>query len=167
MAKFRTKKSERTVYKYTGACGNTVELQPGTDGITEAWISLLHELDDAEINENKKDEYYDVIRLDGAVSADQQGYLADHSTNPESVLLEDNTARALAFEQVYTALDDDQRQLVDALEKSPDEKPQRKSRRKTIVRVSNYALANELGVSEGTLRYRKKKLQESFADLKQ
>ena len=167
MAKYRTRKSERTVYKYTGAYGSTVELQPGVDGVTEAWISLLHELDDAEINEIKRDEYHDVLHLDGAVPTDQQGHLADHSSNPETILLESNTARALAFNQVYNSLDDDQRQLVDALEQCPDEKPQRKSRRKTVVRISNYTLAKELGVNEGTIRYRKKKLQEAFADLKQ
>lgn len=37
--------------KYTKEC---IELKPGTDGVTEAWIKTLHSLDDHEVYLNCK-----------------------------------------------------------------------------------------------------------------
>lgn len=53
---FKTGKSNRETYTYFGSDGTKLMITPGHDGVTEADIQILHELDDLEFNNNRRHE---------------------------------------------------------------------------------------------------------------
>mgnify|MGYP001077705491 CR=1 FL=1 len=55
MRKFKTSKSKRNNYVYYSTNRTKTILTPGEDGITEALIETLHQLDDEEVDNNRRE----------------------------------------------------------------------------------------------------------------
>lgn len=53
--KFKTSQKKRTNYIYYGGGGGKTVLIPGEDGVTEAIIETLHNLDDEEVDNNRRE----------------------------------------------------------------------------------------------------------------
>jgi len=51
---YKTGRQNRTTYIYYSAAGDRLELTPGRDGVTAADIELLHTLDDAEYDAQRR-----------------------------------------------------------------------------------------------------------------
>jgi RNA polymerase sigma factor (sigma-70 family) len=91
---FKTPEKDRSTYIYYDAYGKeTVQLRSDEDGITEAKISMLHEMDDAEVNDERQNDYSTPYRFDsygaaGDGSAEKNIWLADESAFVETILIE-------------------------------------------------------------------------------
>jgi DNA-directed RNA polymerase specialized sigma24 family protein len=153
MAKFRTKKSDRTTYIYRDEHGKAITvLHPGADGVTEADIAMLHSMDDDEHNAAKKDSYYgtlhyDQIFNDGLLDNPQKD-LADESANPETMLFAalEAAERSGEFKSIWDELQPRHRDLV----------------MKKLLKRSNVDIAAEEGVTEAAIRNRLTKIQKKF-----
>lgn len=55
MRKFKTGRNNRTTYIYYSEDGSRTVLRPGEDGVTEADIALLHEMDDDDFNNDRRE----------------------------------------------------------------------------------------------------------------
>jgi sigma-70 region 4 type 2 len=93
MRKFKTAEENCTNYIYYTAEGKQIVIKPGmtdTDGrkVTKEMITILHGLDDEEVDENRREEYkcqvhYDAYRdRDGEDADDRNPYLADLESGP-------------------------------------------------------------------------------------
>lgn len=155
MAKFRTKKSDRSTYIYFDAYGRKVaELIPGENGVTEAMIAELHAWDDGNINVAKQEAYYGVGRFpeneDGELIDDRDSRFADYRNDPLTRLIADieSAERAGRFREVWISLSDKQRELVV----------------KKLRKMSNVEIAAEEGVWESAIRHRLERIQKRFAE---
>ena len=61
---YKTSQKKRTNYIYYTAEGAKIVITPGEDGVTEAYIQLLHEMDDAEVDEQRRYDYRVTAHLD-------------------------------------------------------------------------------------------------------
>ncbi|MDR3093692.1 MAG: hypothetical protein LBU62_03480 [Bacteroidales bacterium] len=152
MAKFRTKKSNRTTYVYRDAHDNAVILRPGENGVTEADIALLYRMDDDDHNEAKKDSYYGLLHFgqsgDDEVPDSMEKDLADNSANPETLFFGalEAAEKSGEFHSVWTSLTQNQRDLI----------------LKKLQKRSNVDIATEEGVTETAIRNRLSKIQKRF-----
>ena len=89
----QTAKNKRTTYVYYDANGRKqVELRPGEDGVTEADISMLHEMDDTDLNADRREDYHVPSRFEAYYtgSEDTDGrnmWLADENADPEEAVI--------------------------------------------------------------------------------
>ena len=86
----RTGKNNRTTYVYFDANGRKqIELRPGEDGVTEADISMLHEMDDADLNADRREEYHIPSRYEGFFEENEATNYAllDEESNPENIII--------------------------------------------------------------------------------
>ena len=154
MAKFRTKKSNRTTYIYRDEHGKAITvLRPGADGVTEADIAMLHRMDDDEHNAAKKDSYYGTLHYDQVLDDDglpdnPQKDLADESANPETMLFAalEAAERSGKFKAIWDELQPQQRDLV----------------MKKLLKRYNVDIAAEENVTEAAIRNRLAKIQKKF-----
>ena len=91
---YKTSQKKRTNYIYYTAEGAKIVITPGEDGVTEADIQLLHEMDDAELDEQRRYNYRVTAHLDayhdgdGDDATDRNKYLADNTVNPEQLMIQ-------------------------------------------------------------------------------
>ena len=159
MRQFKTSDKRRSSYVYFDSQGRKiVELKPGENGVTEANISILHNMDDDEYDaerryEYKLDHYPEKRQKDGKlVPQDHDPRFADNRSNPEAVLIT-ALARAQAsesFRRAWSGLLPNQQALI--LKKARG--------------LSNVEIAAKEGVSEAAIRNRLKKIQEHFKKLR-
>ena len=158
---YKTSQKKRTNYIYYTAEGAKIVITPGEDGVTEADIQLLHEMDDAELDEQRRYNYRVTAHLDayhdgeGDDATDRNKYLADNTVNPEQLMIQ--------------AEDEAEHQdMLDKLRKAMDcLLPQQKELFKKVYleKRTNTEIAAEEGVTEAAIRGRLKKLQERLRKL--
>lgn len=116
--KFKTGKKNRTSYIYYAADGLRVVLNPGENGITGAEISLLHQLDDAEYDNNRCNEsgqlrFSMLVSEDGKDMSDRRKEMADPRPGIPELMM-----RAESFDRLHSAigtLQPRQRELLEAV----------------------------------------------------
>lgn len=155
----KTGTKNRTAYIYYDENGNKLmELFPGKNGVTEADIELLHSMDDAEVDEQRRYDYHVIEHLDayhdgdGEEASDRNKRLADNRTNPEAILIaqEDGEAYAdtlLRLSEAMESLEPKQRSLLE---------------KKYIAKRTNTDIAAEEGVTETAIRNRLKRIHEEL-----
>lgn len=152
--RYKTGKRKRTDYIYYPASGAKIVIVPGENEVSETDIELLHSMDDAEVDEQRKYDYRIDAHLDayhdgeGGSIAGHNKYLADESTNPERVFLE-----AIDEAEHLDALD----RLAKAMEHLTA-KQKGLFKKKYIDQRTNTDIAQEEGVSEAAIRNRLSKM---------
>ena len=164
MAKFRTKKDERTTYIYKDAYGKKVfTVRPGDTGvnangevvvITDEDIAILHRMDDDVINAVKRDDYHGLQyygRLGSKDTLHEEAKhvdLVDPDANPERLFITAMEAaeRSGALADTWASLSEAQQELII----------------KKLHGLTNVAIAAEENVSEAAIRNRLKKIQKKF-----
>lgn len=154
----KTSKKNRTTYVFYDAYGQKIaELKPGEEGVTEANIELLHEMDDAGVDEQRRFEYrttyLDTYSGDEEKSPDEYNkLLADDQYDPLTLLL------AEVDKQEHLAKLDNLRMAMESLQ------PQQLEliRKVYVDNRSNTDIAAEENVSEAAIRNRLKKIYEKL-----
>ena len=86
----------RMSYLYYASDGSKIILTPGKEGVTETDIKLLHMMDDAEVDEQRRFAYF-TVSLDTYCGSgcpdDYSSLFADSRFDPERVLLEKEDER--------------------------------------------------------------------------
>ena len=159
MRKFKTAEKNRTNYVYYTAEGKKVELRPGQEGITETWITMLHDWDDKDVNAERREKYHCPVHFDGYYDGegddadDRNPYLEDNTYNPleqilSSIANEEHSARLEKLKIALSELTDKQKDTVV---------------KKFYRGMTNVDIAAEEGVSEAAIRNRLTKI---YAQLK-
>ena len=153
----KTSKNNRISYIYYTAEGMKITLTPGENGVTESDIELLHTMDDAEVDEQRRFEYHsahlDTYRDGENEKADDYDKrLADDRFEPGNILLEKEDER-----EEQTRIDD-LRRAMDFLQ------PQQLElfRKVYVDKRTNTDIAAEEGVTEAAIRNRMKKIHEKL-----
>lgn len=152
MRSYKTSQAKRTSYIYYSATGEKITITPD-EGVTETHIELLHSLDDAEVNEQRRHYHMVPVHLDNySADEDHNSYLSDEELNPEVVLLEHESE----FEY--------QESLVKLGEALEDLLPKQKE---LLIKVYQDGrtcseIAREEGVTEAAIRNRLKKVHEKI-----
>lgn len=158
---YKTSQKKRTNYIYYTAEGAKIVITPGEDGVTEADIQLLHAMDDAEVDEQRRYNYRVTAHLDayhdgeGEDASDRNKYLADDTVNPEQLMIQAED------EAEHQDMLDKLRMAMDCL------LPQQKELFKKVYleKRTNTEIAAEEGITEAAIRGRLKKLQERLRKL--
>ena len=147
---FKTGKNKRTTYIYFDAEGKKqMELRPGEEGVTEADIALLHGMDDAAVNRERREDYHAPFRIDaycadGEDADEKNPWMMDESTGPDAAI--DNEYHELLLSRlgdaVNTLLPEQQEILYQIY----------------VQKRTNTDIADEEGVSETAIRNRLKKI---------
>jgi RNA polymerase sigma factor (sigma-70 family) len=156
--RYKTSKKNRTNYIYYTAEGTKIVITPGENGVTETDVELLHNMDDAEVDEQRRYDYRVNIHLDayhdgeGGAADDRNKYLADDSANPE---------------QLYLEVEEELEHLasLDRLTKAMEHLlPKQKELFKKVYldKRTNTDIAAEEGVTEAAIRNRLKKMHEKL-----
>jgi len=153
---YKTSQKKRTNYIYYTAEGAKIVISPGKNGVTEADIHLLHAMDDAEVDEQRRYNYRVRTHLDayqdgeGNDATDRNKYLADANGNPEQLIIQ------VEDEAEHQDMLDKLKKAMDCL------LPQQKELFKKIYleKRTNTEIAAEEGVTEAAIRGRLKKLHE-------
>jgi len=154
---FKTSQKNRTSYIYYTSEGDRIILTPDEKGVTEANIDLLHEMDDAEVDEQRRSDYR-TSSLDayhdgnGKKADDRNTYLADDSMNPEIIAIEQENVktRQSQLDTLATAMQCLLPQQIELFKKI------------YVDRRTNTNIAAEEGVSEAAIRNRLKKINEKL-----
>jgi RNA polymerase sigma factor (sigma-70 family) len=155
---YKTSKKNRTNYIYYTAEGTKIIITPGENGVTEADIELLHVMDDAEVDEQRRHDYRVSAHLDGyrdeedEDAGDRNGYLADNSANPEATLISRKDEEA--YEEKLLQLGEAMESLL----------PQQRVlfEKVYVKRRTNTDIAAEEGVTEAAIRNRLKKMHDKL-----
>lgn len=95
--KFKTSKKSRTTYIYYSEDGSRTVLRPGENGVTEADIALLHEMDDDEFDNDRRES-----------SAERfspfEDWLVENENAEAPVPLEETALRDLTVEKLDCAI---------------------------------------------------------------
>jgi len=150
---YKTGKQNRSTYVYFDCYKKkSAELRPGEKGVTKEDIVLLHELDDLEVNMNRREERRAPHRLftgiDDKNEEIKNHWLKDETSNPEAVFDDaerkaENEERIRRLSQAVKALPSRQQWLFDNV---------------FVKRRSYVDIALEEGVSEAAIRNRLKKM---------
>ena len=159
MRKFKTAEENRTNYIYYTAEGKQIVIKPGmtdADGreLTEKLITILHGLDDEEVDENRREEYkcpvhYDAYRDGDGEDADERNpYLADLEAGPLEQMLtsideQEHSEKIERLKAALSTLTDLQKETI---------------YKKFYLKMTNVDIAAEEGVSETAIRNRLKKI---------
>lgn len=135
--KFKTSKKDRINYIYYGADGSKTVLVPGRDGVTEATIETLHQLDDEAYDTNRSEtrRHESIDELN-----DKAEMIIDTNANVEYKVLSDLESEATKeiVQGVLLELKSQQRDLIYKLYLS--ENP-----------LSQAEYAEELGIEESSI----------------
>lgn len=152
MRSYKTSQIKRTSYIYYSADGEKITITPD-DGVTETHIELLHCLDDAEVNQQRRHSHMVPVHLDNYSDySDHNPYLSDDYLNPETVLIKHESEL------------EHQRSLSKLGEALKDLLPQQKE---LLIKVYQDGrtcseIAREEGVTEAAIRNRLKKVHEKI-----
>ncbi|KUK53258.1 MAG: Sigma-70 region 4 type 2 [Desulfotomaculum sp. 46_296] len=156
---YKTSPQKRTTYIYYDANGRKlIELKPGKDGVTEAGIEMLHAMDDAEVDKQRRQNYRVSAHLDGyrnrenEDAVDRNGYLADNCANPEAILIteEDEASYQERLKRLTAAMESLLPQQLELFKKV------------YVDKRTNTDIAAEEGVTEAAIRNRLKKIHEKL-----
>lgn len=158
---YKTGRNNRSSYIYYIEGGPRIEIIPGENGVDKAYIEMLHAMDDAEIDSQRRFDYHAPVHLEsymegsGIQNDGRNNYLTDESNNPELMLieLERGMERAEMLKHLNNAMDSlmsEQRELI--LKKFYDGR-------------TNTDIAAEEGVTEAAVRKRLKKALNRLAEL--
>lgn len=155
---YKTSKKNRVNYIYYSANGQTVEIKPNGEGITDTIIATLHEMDDLEVDANRRETYHVPIHLDAYHGKDEEdsndynGYLIDPKPNPMESLI--HSIEKAEHEEKLDKL----RLAIETL------KPQQKELIQKVFyeKRTNVDIAKEDGVTEAAIRNRLKKIYENL-----
>lgn len=161
LRKYKTSKRNRTNYNYYSAEGTKIVITPNDSEDINLYIELLHSMDDAEVDEQRRYDYRVTTNLDaysdGASESinDRNKYLADDSTNPEQLYIEGEDKA-------------EHQDMLDMLSKAMevltfDEKDLIK--KKFVDNKTNVAIATERNVSETTIRKNLKRLYKKLGNI--
>lgn len=120
----KSSKKHQETYVYVGVDGRKVEIIPGQDGVTEAFISLLHEMDNESINaerrERRKAPKYieDIFSED--VPDDKNCLLCDSHYDPAEMMqaktdAEDHEQQMVKVQEALNALAERQKRTIEKL----------------------------------------------------
>jgi len=149
----KTGKQNRSTYIYHDCHKKrSAELRPGENGVSEEDIAMLHELDDYEVNINRREERRTPHRLSIGVDGNHEviasKWLRDESSNPEAVF-DDKERKAEHEEKI--------RRLMQAKGALPPK--QQWLYENVFEKKRSYVdIAREEGVSETAIRNRLKKM---------
>jgi DNA-directed RNA polymerase specialized sigma24 family protein len=152
--RLKTGKKNRATYRYYNADGSlAVELFPGEDGVSEADISLLHSIDDGEVDAARREDYRIAAHIDAYGAGDDPAsdlnpYLADTSTDPQEVFARHEEERC------HQTRLDRLASLIDSL--SPEQLALYEDL--FVRQMSGRRIAAREGVTEGAIRKRKNAL---------
>lgn len=114
MRNFKTSKSKRNNYIYYSVNGTKTVLTPGEDGITEAIIETLHQLDDEEADNNRSE-----TRRHSSIDDlnDKSKYLKDLYVDVDDEVFSNIEREAIKkiMHEVLEELKPQQRDLINAL----------------------------------------------------
>lgn len=164
MRKFKTPENSRTNYIYYTADGKKITISPGMvddqgQELTEEMITILHDLDDDEVDANRREEYHCPVHYqaykdgNGEESDDRNDYLADVRSDPLELILEsiqeqEHNDRLDRLKNAMADLSDSQKTTIE---------------KKFYRKMTNVAIADEEGVTEAAIRNRLKKIFASLA----
>jgi len=147
MRTFKTPKKKRTNYTYQTTTGLKITLTPNDVG--EDWITILHELDDAMVDEERRELYHVPIRYDAYLNgedydSDKADWLIDPSPDVLESMIEaiDLEKHKVTLKRLRKAVSTLQPQQIELLQKVFFQK-------RTKVDI-----AAEEGVSEAAIRHR-------------
>lgn len=154
MRKFKTAKENRTNYIYYFSDGTSYTITPGEKGENATIISQLHDMDDDELDAQRREAYRCPVHLDGYHDGDGDNakdcnpYLEDHTYNPLARIL-----ASIANEECFIRME----KLKVALSELTDKQ------KNTVVKkfyrnMTNVQIAAEEGVSEAAIRNRLTKI---------
>jgi DNA-directed RNA polymerase specialized sigma24 family protein len=132
-----------------------VEIVPGKDGVTEALIEQLHQMDDEEFDSNRSFVRFAEVRYqhtsdgDGNSAEDRNGDLADPHPYAQEIII--GTEFSVEFKTRWAGLRPDQQEIVWMRERG----------------WSNVKIAAEIGVTEGAIRKRFKEICEQFMNFRE
>lgn len=167
MRTHKTYEGQRAVYTYLTADGVKITLRPGHDGVTEEDIRLLHRMDDQEVYNNCKNMH---AFETPSQKEERKRWESEHPDKNVSVwnisldyaLLEgDSIQDILVAPSQSNAVEEENAEierLHEIIEQLPDDM-QHIYCRSVIEGYTNSEIALELGVTEGTIRYRLKKIK--------
>ena len=100
MKKHRTSKKNRTTFAYIYLTDEKLELIPGKDGVTEAFIEILHSFDDEECrqqhNDTRNDRKYKLESTASIEELDEGGvWIPSDDKNPLDILIEEESNETL------------------------------------------------------------------------
>lgn len=155
---YKTSKKNRINYIYYSADGQKIEIIPNENGVTDAFIATLHNLDDEELKAECREKYHVPMHIDAYYdkneddAADRNSYLADNTSNPLESIIQ-SIEETEHEEKIYRL-----RAVIETL------KPQQKELIKKVFyeRRTNVSIANEEGVTEAAIRNRLKKIYENL-----
>lgn len=153
--KFITSQKNRTNYIYYPAVGSKFIITPDEGG---AFINILHNFDDEEVDEQRRYDYRITAHLDsyhdgeGEEASDRNKYLADDSYNPEHILVE---------KEMESGHQELLERLAEAME-SLTEKEKKLFQDKFVKNKTNVFIAKEMGISETMVRKNLKKMYEKL-----
>lgn len=156
--KFKTSKKNRVNYIYYSANGQTVEVKPNEEGVTDTIIATLHKMDDLEVDANRREVYHVPVHFDSYQGKDEEdmadcnSYLIDPTSNPMESLIQ--SIEEAEHEEKLDKL----RIAIETL------KPQQKELIQKVFyeKRTNVDIAREEGVSETAIRNRLKRIYENL-----
>ena len=159
MRKFKTAEDNRTNYIYYTAERKQIVITPGMadrDGseVTEEMITILHGLDDEQVDADRREEYKCPAHYDayydgeGEDADDRNPYLADTKADPLEMMLtsideQEHLSKIERLKVALSTLTDLQKETV---------------YKKFYLKMTNVDIASEEGVSETAIRNRLKKI---------
>lgn len=151
MRTFKTPKKKRTNYTYQTTTGLKITLTPNDVG--EDWITILHELDDTMVDEERRELYHVPIRYDAYLNSedydsDKADWLIDPSPDVlesmiENIDLEEHKIMLKRLRKAVSALQPQQIELL---------------RKVFFEKRTKVDIAAEEGVSEAAIRKRLRKI---------
>ncbi len=151
---WKTGKNNRTTYKYMDEKGNVIDEIVPTNKESEMLIEYLHQMDDEEVDANRREEYKAPVRYESysALADDEMGdhnpYLMDSSPNPLEQLI--NEVDELEHQEMLKKLEVSISKLL----------PQQQELICKIYfkRMTRVAIAKEENVTEAAIRNRLNKI---------
>lgn len=154
MKKFKTAEDKRTNYIYYFDDGSKYVITPGENGENTTIIASLHEMDDDQVDADRREEYkcpvhYDSYRDgEGEDADDRNPYLADTKADPLDMMLtsideQEHVGKIERLKIALSTLTDLQKETI---------------YKKFYLKMTNVDIAAEEGVSEAAIRNRLKKI---------
>ena len=128
MRKFKTSEDNRTNYIYFFDDGSKCVINPNEDGVDTTIIAKLHEMDDATIDAERREEYHCPVHYEnyydgsGEDANDRNPYLEDTGSDPLEMMLasiseQEHTEKLDKLKTAITGLSELQRNVLSEYDK--------------------------------------------------